>query len=192
MVVSSVEINVYDRLPDDRLEATRALVRACFRDPNATDEARAENRDRFSSHGDAFKLIVATHGDDVIGFAVAYRRNIRFAGWPIRLGGIGDVCVAPEYRRQGIATRLTLAALDELRWVGCDVAYLCADLDQPGLTELYRRVGFRRLEYGHTYLGASGTRYLDQDGMIAPVLSRQFFEAILRQPEPFDIGAGNW
>ena len=192
MAVSSIEVKAYDRLPDDLRETARALARASFRDPDATDEERAENRDRFSAQGDAFKLIVAVHEGQVVGFAVAYRRAIRFAGWPITLGGIGDVCVAPEYRRQGIATRLTLAALDELRWAGCDVAYLCADLERPGLTELYGRAGFTRLQHGHTYLGASGRRYLDHDGMLAPVLSRQFFEAIVIQPEPFDIGTGNW
>jgi ribosomal protein S18 acetylase RimI-like enzyme len=100
--------------------------------------------------------------------------------------------VAPAYRRQGIALRLTLAVLDELRWVGCDVAYLSAPLEKPGLTNLFERAGFKRLQYGHTYLGASGRRYVDHDGMIAPLLARQFFDAILRQPEPFDIGQGNW
>jgi ribosomal protein S18 acetylase RimI-like enzyme len=190
---STVEIQVYNELPEPLRDAARALARASFRDPDATDEERAENRDRFSAHGDAFKLIVAVSGgDEVVGFAVAYRRTIRFAGWPITLGGIGDVCVAPECRRQGLATRLTLAAIDELRWAGCDVAYLCAALEKPGLTELYERAGFRRLQYGHTYLGASGRRYLDHDGMIAPILLPQLFEAILRQPEPFDIGQGNW
>jgi ribosomal protein S18 acetylase RimI-like enzyme len=189
---AAIEIRVYDELSEPLRSAARALERASFRDPDATDEQRAEERDRFTGYVDAVKRLLAVRDDEVVGLAVAYRREIRFAGWPVVLGGIGDVCVAPEYRRQGIATRLTLAALDELKWVGCDVAYLCARLDKPGLTELYGRAGFRRLEYGHTYLGASGRRYLDHDGMIAPVLSPQFFEAILRQPEPFDIGVGNW
>ena len=189
---SEIKIQVYDELPEPLRSAARALERASFRDPDATDQQRAEERDRFTGYVDAVKRIVAVRDGEVVGLAVAYQREIRFAGWPVRLGGIGDVCVAPEYRRQGIATRLTLAALDELKWVGCDVAYLCARLDKPGLTELYGRAGFRRLEHGHTYLGASGRRYVDQDGMIAPVLSQQLFEAIMRQPEPFDIGTGNW
>jgi len=189
---STVEIQVYGELPEPLRGAARDLARASFRNPDATDEERAEHRDRFSAQGDAFKLIVAVDEGEVVGFAVAYRRSIRFAGWPIVLGGIGGVCVAPEYRRQGIATRLTTAALDELKWVGCDVAYLCIRTEAPGLTELFGRAGFARLTYGHTYLGASGRRYVDQDGMIAPVLSQQFFEAIVLQPEPFDVGQGNW
>lgn len=188
----SIEIKVYDCLPDDLREAARALARVSFKEPDETADQRAERHDRFAPQGDVVKEIVALGDGVVVGLAVAYRRQIRFAGWPIILGGIGDVCVDPDYRRQGIATRLTLAALDELKWVGCDVAYLCARLDQPGLTELYARVGFTRLQHGHTYLGGSGRRYVDQDGMIAPVLSQQLFEAIMVQPEPFDIGEGNW
>ena len=168
------------------------MAPACFKNPVETEEQRAERHDRFASQGDVVKRILALRDGEVVGMAVAYRRAIRFAGWPVTLGGIGAVCVAPEHRRQGLATRLTLATLDELRWVGCDVAYLGATLDKPGLTELYERAGFRRLEYGHTYLGASGRRYLDHYGMIAPLLSRQLFEAIVIQPEPFDIGVGNW
>ena len=192
MSESAIEIKVYDRLPGDLREAARSLARASFKDPGETEEQRAERHDRFASQDDVVKRILALKDGEIVGLAVAYRRAIRFAGWPVTLGGIGDVCVAPEYRRQGLATRLTLAAMDELKWAGCDVAYLGALLEKPGLTELYERAGFRRLEYGHTYLGASGRRYLDHDGMIAPLLSHQFFAAILRQPEPFDIGVGNW
>src|SRR5688572_15322788 len=173
---SAIDIKVYDSLPDDFREAARALIHASFKEPGETEEQREERHDRFAYQGDAVKWILALKDGEVVGLAMAYRRAIRFAGWPVTLGGIGDVCVAPEYRRQGIAMRLTTAAMDELRWVGCDVAYLCARLDKPGLTELYGRAGFVRLNYGHTYLGASGRRYLDHDGMIAPVLSRQFFE----------------
>lgn len=189
---AEIEIQVYDELPEPLRSAARALERASFQEPDETEEQRAEHRDRFSHQGEAVKWIVALRDGEVVGLTVAYRREIRFAGWPIVLGGLGDVCVSPEYRRRGLATRLVQAAMDELKWVGCDVAYLCARLDKPGLTELYERAGFRRLQYGHTYLGASGRRYVDQDGMIAPVLSQQFFEAIMVQPESFDIGLGTW
>jgi ribosomal protein S18 acetylase RimI-like enzyme len=141
---------------------------------------------------DSIKWIVALHDGEVVGLTIAYRRVLDLHGRPLTLGGIGDVCVEPAYRRQGIASRLVHAAMHELDLAGCEVAYLCALLERPGLTELYERAGFRRLSYGHTYLGASGKRYVDHDGMIAPLLSQQLFEAIVLQPEPFDIGQGNW
>ena len=97
---------------------------------------------------------------------------------------------------RGISVSLWMSdATRSSRWLlpsGCTWSGPTALLENPGLTELYARAGFRRLEYGYTYVGASGRRYLDHDGMIAPLLSRQLFAAILRQPEPFDIGVGNW
>jgi len=189
---SAIEIQAHDTLPEPLSMAALPLSRASFAAPERTPEQEVEHRDRFCNLHDEIKWIVALDDGEVVGLTIVYRRAIRFAGWPMVLGGLGDVCVAPEYRRQGIALRLVRAALDELKWVGCDVAYLCARLDTPGLTELYGQAGFVRLNHGHTYLGASGRRYVDQDGMIAPVLSQKFFEAIMVQPEPFDIGQGNW
>ena len=175
MSESAIDIKVYDSLPDDFREAARALARASFKEPDETAEQREERHDRFADQGDAVKWVLALKDGEVVGLAVAYRRAIRFAGWPVTLGGIGDVCVAPEYRRQGIATRLTLAAMDELRWVGCDVAYLCARLDKPGLTELYGRAGFVRLKL-RTHLprgvwpALPGPRWDDRPGPLPPVL----------------------
>jgi predicted N-acetyltransferase YhbS len=192
MVTAAIKIQSYDSLPESLSTAAWALSRASFAAPERTPEQQAEHRDRFCNMHDSIKWIVALDGDEVVGLTIVYRRTIRFAGWPMTLGGLGDVCVDPRYRRRGIALRLVGAALDELKWAGCDVAYLCARLDKPGLTELYSQAGFVRLRHGHTFLGASGQRYIDDDGMVAPVLSQKFFEAIMVQPEPFDIGQGNW
>ena len=187
-----INVQAYDELPEPLWSAAWALELASFPDPDESDEEREERMDRFPVYGDAFKWIVAVRDGEVVGLTVAFRRAIRFASWPVTLSGISDMCVTPEYRRQGIAKRLTVAVMDGLKSAGCDVAYLNAVLDEPGVPELYGRAGFRRLEHGHTYVGASGRRYLDHDGMIAPMRSRQPCAAILGQPEPFDIGQGNW
>jgi len=189
---SSIEISVFQRVPEELREAVRALARASFHVPDETAEQRAERRDRFSGQADIIKQVLALKDDEVVGLAIACRRNVEIATGPVVLGGIGDVCVAPEHRRLGIATRLTQAALHELDLAECDVAYLCAEVHKPGLPTLYGRLGFVPLSRGHTYLGASGRRYVDHDGMLAPVRSRELFEAILQQREPFDIGQGNW
>ena len=188
----AIEISVHDRLPEPLQGAARALSRASFAVPGRTPEQHAEHRDRFCDMNDSIRWIVALHDGEVVGLTIAYRRLVDVHGQPLTLGGIGDVCVEPAYRRQGIASRLVQAAMHELDLAGCDIAYLCVLLEQPGLTELYGLAGFRRLHQGHTYLGAAGTRYLDHDGMIAPVRSPALFEAILQHPEPFDIGQGNW
>ena len=53
-------------------------------------------------------------------------------------------------------------------------------------------IGFRLLDKPHTYVGESGKRYTDIDGMIAPVCSQKLFQTIVESPLPVDIGVGNW
>jgi predicted N-acetyltransferase YhbS len=188
----AIEIRACDRTETSVRQAARELARASFAVPGRTPEQEAEHHDRFSYMGDDIAWFVAVRADEVVGLAIAYQRTVELAGSPLSLGGIGDVCVAPAYRRQGIAGRLVQAAMRELDAAGCDVAYLCAMLSKPGLTELYGQAGFVRIPQGHTFTGASGARYTDYDGMVAPVRSRSRFEQIVAQPQPFDIGQGNW
>jgi len=187
-----IEIRACNRLEGSLREAARDLARTSFAVPGRTPEQAAEHRDRFFYMGDDIAWFVALHAGEVIGLTIAYQRVVDLAGSPLSLGGIGDVCVAPAFRRQGIAGRLVRAAMRELDAAGCDVVYLCAALSKPGLTELYGQAGFVRIPQGHTFAGGSGRRYIDYDGMIAPVRSRGRFEQIVTQPEPFDIGRGNW
>jgi ribosomal protein S18 acetylase RimI-like enzyme len=187
-----IEIRACDRLEGSLREAARDLARTSFAVPGRTPEQAAEHRDRFFYMGDDIAWFVALHAGEVIGLTIAYQRVVDLAGSPLSLGGIGDVCVAPAFRRQGIARRLVQAAMQALDAAGCDVVYLCAALSKPGLTELYGQAGFVRIPQGHTFAGGSGRRYIDYDGMIAPVRSRGRFEQIVTQPEPFDIGRGNW
>ncbi len=56
--------------------------------------------------------------------------------------GLGYVATRPEYRRRGLATALSLAALAEARRRGLETAVLHASkMGEP----VYRRLGFRRL-----------------------------------------------
>ena len=69
---------------------------------------------------------------------------------------------------------------------------LCADAFSLKALEFYEKFKFRRLLQTHTYLGKSGTRYTDTDGLLAPVCSRKVFNQIFLNSTPFDIGVGNW
>ncbi|MCM2440584.1 GNAT family N-acetyltransferase [Agrobacterium vitis] len=56
-----------------------------------------------------------------------------------------DTCVDPKLRRQGIATRMVVAATDVARERGAK--WLHVDF-QPHLTSFYRNCGFRHTEAG--------------------------------------------
>jgi ribosomal protein S18 acetylase RimI-like enzyme len=190
-----IEIALYEQVPGVLGSQAQALARTVFRLPDETPAQRAERHDRFCSQDDRIRRILATRGKEVVGYATAYRRVIEYPAAPkgsIVLGGIGDVCVVPDYRRRGIATDLALAAIWALDVAGCDVAYLCAEVELPHIVKLYGRARFVVLGRPHTYLGASGRRYVDHDAMIAPIGSHAIFEQILHDAAPFDIGRGNW
>lgn len=70
-------------------------------------------------------------------FSGAYP-EIRRASWH-RAGYIWGVYIRPEYRRRGIATRLTQAALDHLVALGCTRAALHAS---AAGAPVYRSMGF--------------------------------------------------
>ena len=177
-----------DLTPEERA-AFNAVERDAFRDHATTEEARREMNDRF--HGDdGIGYILAYAGADLVGAIKLSRRAVPFAGRTIQLGGLGGVATREDWRGRGVASATTAAAIDFLRQHDCDIAYLCTDTEKLG--PLYGKVGFVPLGRPHTYLGASGKRYTDNDGMIAPVNSPAIFEAVLTAREPFDIGRGNW
>jgi len=63
--------------------------------------------------------------------------------------GLASVGVKPEYRRRGIGSALTVAALKEARSIGCQLGVL---FSSPMATSMYERLGFRRYGTGHCYL----------------------------------------
>ena len=184
-----VRISSHTTLTPEERAAYNTVERDAFSGYATTDEARREMHDRF--HGDdGIGYILAYAGEELIGAIKLSRRAIPFAGRIIRLGGLGGVATRADWRGRGVASATTAAAIAFLRQHDCDIAYLCTDIEKLG--PLYGKVGFVPLGRPHTYLGASGTRYTDDDGMIAPVNSREIFDAALGAAEPFDIGRGNW
>jgi predicted N-acetyltransferase YhbS len=187
-----VRLQVFDTLPDDVAARLAPLLDQCFRNTGRTDAWLVEHRDRFCSQDDVLKHVVAFDDESVVGFARAYRRTISLHGRAVVLGGLGDVCTDLARRHAGIATAVVRLAVDELHAAECDIAYLCAAVTNPGIVHLYGQVGFVPLGHPHTYRGRSGTRYTDDDAMIAPVRSTTVFQQVLADDQPFDIGVGNW
>ena len=55
---------------------------------------------------------------------------------------IANVAVAPDYRRMGIASELTIAALKKAKQQGADEIWLQADADNQAAQKLYSKMGF--------------------------------------------------
>lgn len=183
-------ISAHTTLTSEQRAIYDELERAAFQSATLSVEQRCESDDRFCSAADTVGYVLAFAGAQLVGAVQLSQRAIDFQGQTVQLGGLGGVATDADWRGRGIASATTAAAMARLREIGSDVAYLCTNIAKLG--RLYGQVGFVPLGRTHTYLGASGKRYTDDDGMIAPVNSPELFAAILADGKPFDIGRGNW
>lgn len=82
------------------------------------------------------------------------------AGYEGHRGWINYLAVAPEYRRQGLATQIMQEAERILRNAGCPKINLQIRTSNTGVVEFYKAIGYgvdnvvsmgKRLEYDHPY-----------------------------------------
>jgi predicted acetyltransferase len=66
----------------------------------------------------------------------------------VSCGSIGDVVTSPEYRRQGIATKLLRWCIEEMERDGIAVSYLHTGPQAP----LYEKLGWFEVPMTRTYM----------------------------------------
>ena len=186
-------LQTYPTLPEALVAAVQDLDTICFRKDYIQTAADHINMDeKFCSEADLVYYILTHEGDRVIGEARVYKRVIAYDNTKIVLGGIGSVGTHPDKRQLGVGSAMLARAMELLEKEACDVAYVCADTYSKPIVHMYGKFGFTFLGKPHTYLGKSGKRHTDIDGLLAPVGSQELFRIILKDPMPFDIGVGNW
>ena len=156
-----------------------------------TDEEWAVHNDKFCSDKDIKKWVVALDKGKVIGLGAVFARQIMFLGKSIKLGGVGKIRVAEEYRKMGVASRIMVIVMDELNKVGVDVALLCTNTNSF-LVDFYRKYGFQLLGRPYKFKGKSGNPYQVEEGMLAPIRSDQIYVELMQSDQIMDIGIGNW
>lgn len=180
-----------------RDEVTSELLEKYFEVKRADDVANVDEKEKHL-HQDQFEpsridlvgLVLASDDDRLVGGLKLFVRTCKLESMSYQLGGIGGVFTLREYQRQGVALLMlakAMLALDELK---ADVAYLCTVVGR--LEKLYWPFGFRHLKQGHTFLGKSGKRYTEDDGMLAMVHSLEIYQQLMNSNDPVDIGVGNW
>jgi len=188
-----MNVQVVETIPERYAQRVEELVSQSFGIAEWSVDRKREHADRFCSQADAWRHVLALdESDALVGFATIYRRRIERNGASILLGGLGDVCTDPRWRRRGVASAVSTAAVEEMKRATCDMAYLCAAVKDPGIVRLYGHSGFVPLRRPHTYLGRSGRLYEDDDAMIAPICNAAVYGEVLNSAEPFHIGTGNW
>lgn len=184
------KIQIFNKMPNLLDGKVKKLRERCFNRDFMSPSQKAENEDKYCSQADRYKYIVALKAYEPISLVMLFKRNVIFDNKKILLGGIGGVCTEESYREKGISSSLLKIAIQELKKENCDVAYLCTNIKTYG--NFYSKIGFKQLPKQHTYLGKSGKRYFDWDGMIAPMNSQAIFKEIMESDKNLDIGTGNW
>lgn len=156
-----------------------------------TDEEMRVRADKYCSGGDIKRWILVFDQGSLIGVTAVFGRTILVNGERVLMGGVGRVRVRKDSRKRGVATKMMSRAMEVLKELNYDVAFLCTNLDSF-LADFYRKYGFVVLHKSYTYLGKSGKRYTDEDGMLAVVKSKEVFDKIIEGEDVLDIGVGNW
>ena len=111
---------------------------------------------------------LAFERESLIGHAAVAHRVISVSGEPVRIFGIVDVCVAPSYRNQGIASHL-LREIESLASTnGVDALLLIADDPRlylrNGFTAVTAHVAWLRIHEYKNY--GVAFEHLDEDVMV--------------------------
>lgn len=179
----------YKKLPEKLQKELRQFeLENFYREEERTPEYLAKEKDKYFSVPKAWLLVF--EGAQIIGSIKLHKRNVKFNNKNIILGGLGGVCARKDKRRLGIASMMIEEAMKILKEWGCDVAYLCANIEESG--SLYPRAGFVSLNKPYTYYGRSGKLDEETNGMLAPLKSLSLFEEILNSKQKFHLGKGNW
>jgi predicted acetyltransferase len=185
----AMEMKVYSKLPSDLARRVKQFVLENFyREEERTPEHLVEEEDKFFSQPKAWLLVF--ENNELTGRLLLHKRKIAFANKEVVLGGIGGVCTRRDRRRQGLAMMMLKKAVEILKNWGCDIAYLCANIEKSG--SLYSRTGFVPLNRPYTYYGRSGKLYEENNGMIASLNSPSLFEEVLNSKQKLHLGNGNW
>jgi predicted N-acetyltransferase YhbS len=137
-----------------------------------------------------FGYVVGYEKNEMVGVINLIKRELNYRGKTILVGGIGGVTVSHKHRGKGIGTKLLEEAMEELKRQKCDIAFLSTDISKH--STLYTRIGFVPINREHKVTGASGKEYPGYGGMVAPILSSDVFEAVLKSTEVFDIQGQDW
>ncbi len=181
------KVRKYSKLPKKFKTQVEKICHECFYARMPKREVK-ENKDKYCSKG--YAHILALENDSVISTQELFKRSIKYKGKKIILGGLGGLCTIKKRRKRGIATVLLKKGMEDLRKEKCEVAFLCTNIKDPKLVRLYKRFGFVIMKQPYTFIGKSGKRYIEKNGMIAPLRSKTKFNLILKSKKILDIGFG--
>ncbi|MEM3985211.1 MAG: GNAT family N-acetyltransferase [Candidatus Methanomethylicia archaeon] len=130
------------------------LLKICFRSFNSWGLSVEDWLD-YCEDDDGFKLenaLVAENGGKIVGHIQLMHRKIRINKSILDCGGIANVSTHPDYRRQGIATKLLSMAIEICRGNGWPISSLFTGYGGEGY-RVYRAMGYADTTFICEYIG---------------------------------------
>lgn len=98
------------------------------------------------------KRFIVRHGEDIIGHMAVCYRAIRMNDQLVRIAGLAEVATDPDFRGQGIASKLMAKVLDYVQDTQADFFLLF------GVRAMYEGNGFRPVPNPVTYVDMQGAK----------------------------------
>lgn len=176
----------HDQITNEQSEEFLAFEVTCF----GTEKVRELRETLYFSEPSYH--IVRYENDTLIAYLRVILRHSSWLESPILIGGIGSVCVHPEYRGQGLATQLLGQAMQVLKSEKCDIGLLQTNISVGG--KLYGQFGFIPFNKPYTYLDSSDITHETKakDVMIAPINDEAVVASLIASDEILHIGKGDW
>jgi len=144
----TIEPRYRDRMPDAGVRVVNCspdLLSALFRFQQREFPGWSPNMLALLDAGDMDNILLATHGDEVIGSITAFTPGSRFRGANLvwerifgdRLGGYGAVGIAAAWRGRGLGAAMSQAAAVHVQSRGAEVCHI----DWVGPAEFYGKLG---------------------------------------------------
>lgn len=159
---------------------------------SGTGDAAIE-RDMYDWGAPEDGMFLLVDDDKIAGQVSVHRTPSDYDRQIYMLGGFGGLAVLPEYRGRGLGRRLAEEALYRAREIGIDVACMSVNMES-GITELYKRLGFRYLGRPARFIGWDNKIKTEENVMIMGVNNKPLAQKILSTDMVFHYGncKGHW
>jgi aminoglycoside 2'-N-acetyltransferase I len=155
---------------DTKLDADlKAFLCVCF---PSNQDVFSRTRAWHGSHPTYSVLL--RDGETIVGHASVVDRRIHVGSTPLRIAGIMNVAVLPEYRGKKLVDRILRAAMERARSHGMDIGLLFC---RRGVVPIYSRNGWQEIRGQEAIRIESGKELLlppDNFAMFFPLRLTQF------------------
>lgn len=130
------------------------------------------------------------HDKELVSGLVVFFKTLVFSERIVLIAGIGGVVTRIDVRNKGYASETLRFAVQDLKNMNLDVAFLCTDINKLG--NFYSKVDFAPLNKPYYFIDKVGNKKSETGGMIANLGNDNAYNFILNTKEEIFVGLSNF